>query len=270
MQGAIKAAIDYIDVSVRAGTQAPMLATITEHRVQNLKLMLGRMPNDLLDMTCAISTLGSTTAFTQEQRSSLVQAIHAKMQADDGGLKNVDTKAQSHPFIENYLTSTLWDQLFDKSLPEDERCHHFVNLLHMRNGCKYLDVASRRRAVAIITLASGHKLTPHGAKACFDLFANVNVKMRGSMRGIRTHIPCTVKNFPMDPQNFMALYPDMYHAADPPITSRFSRAKIDEVWTSVPARQNNKLLVAPSDSRIASLPVYTKVDEDHRMILCGR
>ena len=47
MQGALKAAIDYIEVSVRAGTQAPMLATITEHRVQNLKLMLGRMPTDM-------------------------------------------------------------------------------------------------------------------------------------------------------------------------------------------------------------------------------
>jgi hypothetical protein len=71
----------------------------------------------------------------------------------------------------------------------------------------------------------------------------------------------------MDLQNFMALYPDMYDAADPPITSRFSRAKIDEVWTSVPARQNNKLLVAPSDSRIASLPVYTKVDDQNPMMM---
>jgi hypothetical protein len=71
----------------------------------------------------------------------------------------------------------------------------------------------------------------------------------------------------MDPQNFMALYPDMYDAADPPITSRFSRAKIDEVWTSVPARQNNKLLVAPSDIRIASLPVCTKVDDPMRQMI---
>jgi hypothetical protein len=43
MQGAVKAAIDYIDVSVRAGTQEPMLVTIRENRMQNLKLMIGRM-----------------------------------------------------------------------------------------------------------------------------------------------------------------------------------------------------------------------------------
>ena len=78
---------------------------------------------------------------------------------------------------------------------------------------------------------------------------------------------CTVKYFPIDPQDFMLLYPDIYDAADPPITSRFSRAKIDEVWTSVPARQNNKLLAAPSDIRIASLPACTMVDDPMRQMI---
>ena len=126
MQGALRAAISYIEASALAGTQAPMIATITEGRVHNLKSMLGRTPTDLLDMTASISLLGSTSVFTAEQRSSLVQAIHAKMSSDDVGAKNVDTKAQSHPFIENYLTNSLWDQLFDKSLSEDDRVHNVV------------------------------------------------------------------------------------------------------------------------------------------------
>jgi len=264
MQGAVKAAIDYIDVSVRAGTQEPMLVTIRENRIQNLKLMLGRMSSaDLLDMTTAISTLGSTTAFTDEQRSSMIQSIHAKMQGDDGGASEVVGKAQAHPFIENYLTSKLWDQLHDKSLSENDRVHHFVNFLHNQNGCKYPDVPSRRRFVAIIELAGGNKRTPHGSKACFDLFATVNAKMRS----VRAHIPCTVKSFPIDPQNFMLLYPNIYGAADPPITSRFSRAKIDEVWTSVPARHNNKLLATQSDIRNASLPASTMVDDPMRQMM---
>jgi hypothetical protein len=264
MQGAVKAAIDYIDVSVRAGTQEPMLVTIRENRMQNLKLMLGRMSSvDLLDMTTAISTLGSTTAFTDEQRSSMIQSIHAKMQGDDGGATGVVGKAQTHPFIENYLTSKLWDQLHDKSLSEHDRVQLFVNHLHNRNGCKYPDVPSRRRFVAIIELASGNKRTPHGSKACFDLFATVNAKMRS----VRAHIPCTVKSFPIDPQDFMLLYPNIYDADDPPITSRFSRAKIDEVWTSVPARQNNKLLATQSDTRIASLPACTMIDDPMRQMI---
>lgn len=263
MQGALRAAISYIEASALAGTQAPMITTITEGRVHNLKSMLGRTPTDLLDMTASISLLGSTSVFTAEQRSSLVQAIHAKMSSDDVGAKNVDTKAQSHPFIENYLTNSLWDQLFDKSLSEYDRVRNVVNFLHNRNGCKYPDTSSRRRFVAIILLASEQKMTPQSAKACFDLFAAVNVKMRA----IRAHVPSTCRSFPLDVQDFMALYPDMYDVDDPPIPSRFSRSSIDAAWTSVPARHTNKLLMEASNTRMASLPTGPKVDDQMRSMI---
>ena len=263
MQGALRAAIGYIEASVLAGTQAPMIATITEGRVHNLKSMLGRMPTDLLDMTASISLIGSTSVFTPEQRSSLLQAIHSKMHGEDVGAKNVDTKTQSHPFIENYLTNELWEQLHDKSLSEDARVQILVNFLHLRNGCKFPDTASRRRFVAIIVLANGQTLTPHSAKACFDLFAAVNVKMRA----IRAHVPTTCKYFPIDVEDFKALYPDMYDVDAPPITSRFSRSQIDEVWTSVPARGTNKLLMGQSNTRMPSLPACTNVDDPMRQMI---
>jgi len=64
VQGAIGAAIEYIEASAKAGTPAEMMITIQKDRVDNLKSMPGRMPPDLQDTTDAISTLGSTLAFT--------------------------------------------------------------------------------------------------------------------------------------------------------------------------------------------------------------
>ena len=265
MQCAIKAAIQYIDASLQAGTQAPTMISITKDRVDNLKLMLGRMPNDLQDMTNAISTLASTTAFSPEQRSSLVQSIHAKMQDNGGHARDGDvaTKTQTHKFVEHYITAELWDKLHDKSLPEEARVKHFIDFLHHRNGCKFPDVQSRKRFVSIILLANGSTPTPRGAKACFDLFAQMNVKMRS----IRTHIPCTLNNFPQDPNDFMMLHPALYDADGPPTTSRFSGARIDEVATIVSARGTNKLLAEPSGIRTVSLPACTNVDAPMRQMM---
>ena len=265
MQGAIKAAIQYIDASLQAGTQAPTMINITKDRVDNLMLVLGRMPTDLHDMTNAISTLASTTAFSQEQRSSLVQSIHAKMHDNGGHARDGDvaTKAQTHKFVEHYITAELWDKLHDKSIPEEDRVRHFIDFLHHRNGCKFPDVQSRKRFVSITLLANGNTPTPHGAKACFDLFARINV----AMRSIRTHIPCTLNHFPQDPKDFMMLHPGLYDADDPPTTSRFSGARIDEVITIVSARHTNKLLAESSGIRTALLPACTNVDAPMRQMM---
>ena len=227
--------------------------------------MLGRMPNDLHDMTNAISTLAATTAFSPEQRSSLVQSIHAKMHDNGGHARDGDvaTKTQTHKFVEHYITAELWDKLHDKSLPEEDRVRHFIDFLHHRNGCKFPDVQSRKRFVSITLLANGNTPTPHGAKACFDLFARINV----AMRSIRTHIPCTLNHFPQDPKDFMMLHPGLYDADDPPTTSRFSGARIDEVITIVSARHTNKLLAESSGIRTASLPACTNVDAPMRQMM---
>ena len=271
MQSAIKAAIQYIEASRQAETQAQTMVTITQHRVDNLKLMLGRMPHDLTDMTNAISTLGATTAFTSEQRTSLVQSIHAKMQDEDAHAQEggVVAKGQSHKFVEHYLTAKVYDKLEDKSITEEVRVQCLINFLHNQNGCKYPDVATRKRCVAILMLANDVTPTPNGAKACFDLFAKINVQLRG----IRNHIPCTMRHFPEDPKDFTMLHPGLYDAEDPPTPSRFSRARIDEVCTIVSARNSNKLLASASSVRTSScvLPANKNIDDPmrHMMELSG-
>jgi hypothetical protein len=59
----------------------------------------------------------------------------------------------------------------------------------------------------------------------------------------------------------------MYDVDAPPITSRFSRSQIDEVWTSVPARGTNKLLMGQSNTRMPSLPACTNVDDPMRQMI---
>ncbi len=240
MQSAIRAAIEYIEESRKAGTSEDQMASITTNRIENLKSMLGKSTPSIQDSTAAIAIVGSALVFSTEQKNALLTSIHTKMQ--DGSDQTVEeipsNKSQSNRYVEHYVTASLYDILEDKEKPEDERVEAFVDFLQLRNGCKFPDVPTRKRVVGVILLANGAKVTARGAKACYDLFAKINIMKRK----FREHVPTTMRNFPQSPKDFMLLHPTLYVEGDPPVPNRYASSMIDEVVGMTSARNTNNLL----------------------------
>ena len=240
MHSAISAAIAYIEASEAAGTPTELLASIKSDRVNNLKSMLGKTKPSLEDTTAAISLIGSTTAFIQEQKQSLLGAIHTKVQTSsiDNNEGADASKAQAHRYVENYITDALYTILGNTAIPEEERIDAFVDFLQLRNGCKFPDVASRKRFIAIIFLCAGTRATASALKACYDKFAVTNIRKRK----FRQHVPTTMRTFPENPKDFVSLHPCLYLEGQPYTTSRLSSSEIDEVVAMTSARKTNNLI----------------------------
>ena len=256
MHSAISAAIAYIEVSQAAGTSEEILTSITKNRLDNLRSMLGKSTPSLDDTTAAISLVGSTKAFNHEQKQALLGAIHTKVQSSslDGDEGADTTKAQSHKYVENYLTEALYNILDNKDIPEVERIEAFVDFLQLRNGCKFPDVSSRKRFVAIISLCNGTNATAKALKASYDKFAEINIRKRK----LRVLAPTTMKVFPENPKEFASLHPCSYLEGQPYVVSRLSSSMIDEVVGMTSARKTNSLINSKSEAP-ATLPVHSGV-----------
>jgi hypothetical protein len=241
MQSAVSAAISYLETSRTAGTPEDMMESLTNDRIDNLKSMIGKSSMIMEDSTRAIALVGATMSFNATQKEVLLRAIHTKIQAgshDQPDGAAAITQGQSNRFIEGYLTDDLNSTLDNKALPEEDRVDAFVDFIHLKHGCKYPDVPTRKRIVAIIHLCNGGNTTSLGLKACYDLLTKINNRKRI----FRHHVPVTLRNFPQNPKDFMSLHPCLYVEGGPPVPSRFSSAVIDEVVAMTPARNTNMLL----------------------------
>ena len=208
MKSAIQASISFIEASIAANTPTDLMDGVISNRIDNIKTMLAKSAPDMEDMTSAMQLLGSTSAFSDDQKVIILKAMHTKVQDGRGSLDDTDdnnTKAQSHFYVENYLTDDLNAILDNKEASLEHRVGAFIDFLHTTNGCKFPDVASRKRIVSLILLSNGARVTPHGAKATYDLLTKINKKKRE----FRKHVQVTCKNFPQDPQDFMRLHSNL-------------------------------------------------------------
>ena len=252
MLSALKGAITYINASKAAGTPDETMASVVADRLSNLTNMVAKSSPAIEDVTSAIETLGECTCFSQSQKSELLKAIHAKMHDGVGGneIDESKVKSQTNLYVENYMTNSLYIILEDKSIAEDVRVEAFVDFLHMTLGCKFPDMPTRKRIIAITCLLNGSKVTSRGAKAAYDLFARINKRKRD----FRKHIPSTCKNYPQDPQDFIRLHPMLYKEDDPPVAPRLSTVSINECVGLIAARGTNSLLKSEATEE---LPMVT-------------
>ena len=253
MLRALKGAISYIEASTTAGTPSDIMIDVIANRVANLKNMVTKLPANVDDMTAAIALLGESTCFSGQQKTDLLRAFHTSMQTGAFGDVGEDSnsKSQQIAYVENYLNDPMYEVLEDKSIMDDARTEHFVDFLHNILGCKFPDVATRKRITAIILLLHGGAVTARSAKAMFDMFATINKRKRDHRR----HLPTTCKHFPEDPEDFMRLHPDRYPEDAPPVTPRLSVTQITECMNMVSARNTNTMLKTRRDQDAALLPL---------------
>ena len=230
MQAAVQAAIKYIQTSKSVGSSDDALQSITAHRVDNLLTMIGKVNISLDESSELMMMISKSAVFNADQSQRLIAAIQS-------AVKNIETgslriKSQSIK-IEKYLTAELHSKL--QTLEANDRVAAIVEYLQDVLGCKYPDVPSRKRVVAVMFLIKGEAVAAKSLKSLYDLVGNVNIKRR-KMR--HSSVTCTV--FPDDPAVFCTSFPGRFKEL--PISAPFSEAEIHKVELMVPARKNNLAL----------------------------
>ncbi len=253
VESALRASMDYIRTSQRHSDETTMI-TIRDNQTKCICSMIGRMQNvSVHDATCAMTLFDSAVSpFTEDQKKSILAAIHAKMQAS--AVDNVmedgtpASKAQTNKYIYNYGTNADWEITCDKTKSEEERCLVWVERCH-KIGLRFPDPITRKTVCAIVMLGQGDSShSALGAKALYDLFTNLNSKKRIARRDYET----TMKTFPCNVTDFLSLHARCYEPDAQPVVSRLSASTINDLIPMISARNTNRLLRTNMTSSMGS------------------
>ena len=249
MEGAIGAAIEFINVSVRAGSHGAMLDVLVSNQVSHLKHMFSRMSVSVPEATKAISLLDDRAPFSLSQKSELLEAIHTTAANSSDVTVAVNGKTQTNIFFYNYIPEWAWTIFLDKDSSEDDRVHTSVDILHI-TGNRYPCDDTKKVMVATMLAAFGGRVTHQSAHAMFKLIGTVNTIKRVP----RKDEPLTMKRFPQNVKEFLSLHPNCYPPDKLPVVNRISEQIIRDTVPFVASRKNNALLKSstPSDAIVAA------------------
>ena len=110
VESALRASMEYIRTSGRHSDEPTMIA-IRANQTKCVCSMIGRMQNvSVHDATCAMALFDSAVSpFTEDQKKSILAAIHAKTQASavDNAMEDgsPSSRAQTNKYIYNYCTN---------------------------------------------------------------------------------------------------------------------------------------------------------------------
>jgi hypothetical protein len=242
MEGAIRAAIEYLGTTKRAGASAALLTSMTSDQVLNLQSMFARMHCDMADATRAMALLADDASFSADQRSDIVDTIHVAVR-NTSAHANHEDKTQTNMFIYNYVPESVWLVLLDKHKSADDRINAWIDLLLMI-GMRFPDVPTKKLIVATTIVANGDQMTHVGAHDMFKKLRDLTVKRRVT----RKDQALTMRVFPEDVTDFVSIHLHCYQQCAPPVACRVDVQLIKDTVSMVAARSNN-ILVAGSRTR---------------------
>ena len=80
----MRATINYVRASESAGCGGEQFQKLKENQVKNLTSIISHtMMTDLVDVTAAITVLQTDNPFTDKQKQTILDAIHAKQASSD-------------------------------------------------------------------------------------------------------------------------------------------------------------------------------------------
>ena len=251
---AINSAIAYINVSRRVHTGTVAMATLITSQVTALKSAINQAPYDMADATTAIETIGGAP-FENEHRDALVACIHAKTQKGvvaGGGSAHNSAAGQTHRYIFNYMTASVWDKQGDRNCTEMDRAIDMVGLCH-KIGLYFPDVTSRKLIVATMMLAHGTSPSPRGAKALYDMVATIN----NDRRPLKKYAATPMSTYPENSATFIEVHPTLYATDDQPVPSRLTKLDVNGLAASIPVRNTSNLLKHPDASSMSLMRLPT-------------
>ena len=217
-------------------------------RVKHFMSNIPFLGKDIADCTKAMTALGnSTSAFTQEQRTEMGNAISDHMSSDDTASATTDNNThQNHLYLHEYMTDVLWKELYDPSISWDTKLESFVDFCLTIVGLRFPNDATMRTILGITQLCAGRELTPD------DAYEDVK-SLREKFKNKRPLFPGkpSMCDYTRDVSQFIRLYPHQYQECSPPIASKLDERRIQNCTRKdkMPARATNKMLKQPHRSQ---------------------
>jgi len=218
------------------GDGRPNKAASQLARIKHFQSNLPSMEKDMADGQAVLAELEKeTSAFTADQRKSMVEAVASHMDSD--ATSTPDTKSQNHPYVHEYMPDVLWKKLRDKTINCDTKKEDFVDFALGTLGLRHPNNDTLKSMLAIIWICAERDLAPDDA---YEELRNMQDKFVHK----RELVPGKplLKEYTRDVSQFIRLYPHQYLECDPPVASQIDERKIQQKTRKdvMPSRSSNK------------------------------
>ena len=246
MLGALKAAIDFLEVCQKTKKRTTNINALATQQKKNLLMMFGRVAYDMRDATESLVMLNSDDIempFTEDDRAELASCIETVVELNITGASVSQTSQQSmkqrgqmHCHMDNYLTEGDWEKILPDISFEDE-CQVVINRGDTI-GCRYWNERSALNNVVILNQAKNRALNPLQAWDQTQRFRILNETIRKPNR----HKLLLMATYPESVNDFIQLHPDCYDDSDCPNVSRVDKCAVARIQSALPCRKNSKML----------------------------
>ena len=217
------------------------------------KHFMSNLPSVGKDLTDAEQTLEAfkedTPAFSEEQRKNMARAVTDHMDSDDAAA--TESKSQRHPHVHEYLSETLWKQLYasESDLSFDAKLELIVDFMLERLGLRFPDVDTLKSLLAIVSHCSGKEFSPDENYDYFQTLKNKFVNKRPLTPGVPLML-----SYNRDVSQFIRLFPHQYLECDPPVASKVDDRKLQQRTRKdvMPCRSTNKHLAKNKQNKYSS------------------
>jgi hypothetical protein len=245
MDKLIQGSLEYLKAfsGTKSHKSESQLEVARKTQVENLKRQIGKLKDvSMSDGTSALSLL-ACSPFTPEETTQLEQVVNAKIGSGTDDIDDTpNEKKQVHPYLGTYLPMSKWTSIEDKSLDEDQHVRDLVDWTQDALNLYYPDPETRKSMVGILALAINATPNAISAKRVYDKITKYNNKRRAKSK-LKS---LTINHYPEDVRVFMDMCPSAYAADDPPVESRVSTQKLQQIVDYCPARKTHSLIVRES------------------------
>ena len=156
-------------------------------------------------------------------------------------------QCQKHMYMHAYLTGNDWAIITKSSVPMSHRMSTVIARA-FSIGLLHPSEVSVVSIVSLLVVAGEHEFTS-------DEFYNLARDFKSLLKVKRSHstsLAPTLREFPLQVQDFTTVHPDRYTDADPPVVSRVPASAIESLRLSMPARNTHKSLASKGNVKPCS------------------
>ena len=184
-----------------------------------------------------MQALTTCSCFSQEERTTLANAIAAAMMNSSAAKPIIDTHKsvnQTHLHMHHYLTESDWRNLCDALSSTGKKVETLVQRC-LKIGLKFPSEQTVRSIIAIIVATTPREMESRDA---YELVVGFKTRLRKLRDAVRLDFLAPV-SYPADVIQFGLRG---YGSNEPPVVSKLEDAHIETVCASIPARKPNQTL----------------------------